>query len=52
MAAKLQAAGHANALFFEETEGGHGGRGDRRIQAARTAMKYVFLEGALKGGTK
>ncbi len=52
MAARLQAAGHANALFFEETEGGHGGRGDRRIQAAQTAMKYIFLEQALSGGTK
>ncbi|MGF6174376.1 prolyl oligopeptidase family serine peptidase [Ensifer sp. 4252] len=52
MAARLQAAGHANALFFEETEGGHGGRGDRRIQAAQTAMKYVFLEQMLRGGTK
>lgn len=52
MAARLQAAGHANVLFFEETEGGHGGRGDRRIQAAQTAMKYVFLEQALTGGAK
>ncbi len=52
MAARLQAAGHAHALFYEETEGGHGGRGDRRIQAAQTAMKYVFLEQALGGGEK
>lgn len=52
MAARLQAEGHANALFYEETEGGHGGRGDRAIQAAQTAMKYVFLEQTLAGGTK
>ena len=39
--------GHARTLFFEETEGGHGGRGDRRPQAAQTAMKYVFLQRAL-----
>lgn len=50
MAARLQAAGHDRTLFFEETEGGHGGRGDRRPQAAQTAMKYVFLQRAL-GGT-
>jgi prolyl oligopeptidase len=49
MAARLQAAGHPRTLFFEETEGGHGGRGDRRPQAAQTAMKYVFLQGALTG---
>jgi prolyl oligopeptidase len=47
MAARLQDAGHARTLFFEETEGGHGGRGDRRPQAAQTAMKYVFLQRAL-----
>nr|WP_281408561.1 prolyl oligopeptidase family serine peptidase [Mesorhizobium sp. WSM4306] len=47
MAARLQEAGHDGTLFFEETEGGHGGRGDRRPQAAQTAMKYVFLQKAL-----
>ncbi|TPM11188.1 S9 family peptidase [Mesorhizobium sp. B2-3-11] len=49
MAARLQEAGHGKTLFFEETEGGHGGRGDRRPQAAQTAMKYVFLQRALSG---
>ncbi|UVK36471.1 prolyl oligopeptidase family protein [Mesorhizobium sp. AR10] len=49
MAARLQAAGHEKTLFFEETEGGHGGRGDRRPQAAQAAMKYVFLQRALSG---
>jgi prolyl oligopeptidase len=52
MAARLQKAGHARTLFFEETEGGHGGRGDRRPQAAQTAMKYVFLQRALSIGPK
>ena len=47
MAARLQAAGHARTLFFEETQGGHGGRGDRRPQAEQAAMKYVFLKRAL-----
>ena len=51
MAARLQAAGHDKTLFFEETEGGHGGRGDRRPQAAQAAMKYVFLQRALSGTT-
>ncbi|WP_274628528.1 prolyl oligopeptidase family serine peptidase [Arvimicrobium flavum] len=49
MAARMQAAGHGKTLYFEETEGGHGGRGDRRPQAEQTAMKYVFLERALGG---
>ncbi|MBZ9704285.1 MULTISPECIES: prolyl oligopeptidase family serine peptidase [unclassified Mesorhizobium] len=49
MAARLQEAGHAGTLFFEETEGGHGGRGDRRPQAAQAAMKYVFLQRTLGG---
>jgi len=49
MAARLQAAGHKATLFFEETEGGHGGRGDRRPQAEQVAMKYVFLQRALGG---
>ncbi|AZO12417.1 MULTISPECIES: prolyl oligopeptidase family protein [unclassified Mesorhizobium] len=49
MAARLQKAGHSRTLFFEETEGGHGGRGDRRPQAAQTAMRYVFLQRALTG---
>ncbi|MBZ9867191.1 prolyl oligopeptidase family serine peptidase [Mesorhizobium sp. CA15] len=49
MAARLQETGHGRTLFFEETEGGHGGRGDRRPQAAQTAMRYIFLQRALTG---
>ncbi|TIW35618.1 MAG: S9 family peptidase [Mesorhizobium sp.] len=52
MAARLQEAGHGRTLFFEETEGGHGGRGDRRPQAAQTAMRYVFLQRALEHRTE
>lgn len=52
MAARLQAACHGRTMFFEETEGGHGGRGDRRPQAAQTAMRYVFLQRALSTGPK
>lgn len=48
MAARLQADGHGKTLFFEETEGGHGGRGDRRPQAAQAAMRYIFLQRALE----
>ncbi|MGE0283121.1 MAG: prolyl oligopeptidase family protein [Rhizobiaceae bacterium] len=47
MAARLLAAGHDRTLFFEETEGGHGGRGDRKPQAMQVAMKYVFLKRSL-----
>jgi prolyl oligopeptidase len=47
MAARLLAASHDRTLFFEETEGGHGGRGDRKPQAMQVAMKYVFLKRAL-----
>lgn len=49
MAARLQAIGHDRALFFEETEGGHGGRGDQKPQAEQVAMKYVFLKRNLAG---
>jgi len=47
MAARLQEVGDSKVLFYEETEGGHGGRGDRRPQAAQTAMRYVFLRRTL-----
>jgi len=51
MAARLLAAGHDRTLFYEETEGGHGGRGDRKPQAMQTAMKYVFLKRNLGAGS-
>ena len=40
----MQELGHDGTLYYEETEGGHGGRGDRTPQAAQTAMKFVFLK--------
>jgi hypothetical protein len=48
MAAKMQDQGH-RALFYEETEGGHGGGGDLRRQAAYTAGEYLFLQRTLEG---
>lgn len=49
MAAKLQELGYEKTLYYEETEGGHGGRGDRTPQAAQTAMKFVFLKQTIGG---
>ena len=40
MAALMQSQGH-DALFFEETEGGHGGGGDLRRQAAFYAERSI-----------
>jgi prolyl oligopeptidase len=48
MAAKMQDQGH-RALFYEETEGGHGGGGDLRRQAAYVAGEYLFLQRSLEG---
>jgi prolyl oligopeptidase len=42
MAALMQAQGY-KALFYEETEGGHGGRGDLRPRALWYALELVFL---------
>ena len=44
MAARMLEYGADRTLYYEETEGGHGGRGDRTPQAAQTAMKFVFLK--------
>lgn len=48
MAALMQSQGH-DALFHEETEGGHGGGGDLRRQAAYYASEYLFLQRELEG---
>ncbi|MGE3308303.1 MAG: prolyl oligopeptidase family serine peptidase, partial [Rhizobiaceae bacterium] len=48
MAARMQEQGH-NALFVENTAGGHGGSGDFRQTALTTAMEYVFLQHSLEG---
>ncbi len=49
MAARMIDQGH-NVLFYEETEGGHGGGGDLRRQAAYLATQYLFLQRTLEGG--
>lgn len=48
MAALMQSQNH-RALFYEETEGGHGGSGDLRRQAAYFAGEYLFLQRELEG---
>ena len=45
MAAQMQSQGH-RALFYEETEGGHGGGGDLRRQAAFTRANISSCSGA------
>ena len=47
MAALMQSQGH-DALFYEETEGGHGGSGDLRRQAAFFATEFLFLQRELE----
>lgn len=49
MAAKMQAMGYANAWFYENTEGGHGGAADNRQSAYMSAMSYTFLWHELAG---
>lgn len=48
MAALMQGQGY-RALFYEETEGGHGGGGDLLRQAAYFATMYLFLQRELEG---
>ena len=48
MAALMQSQGH-DVLFYEETQGGHGGGGDLRRQAAFYATEYLFLQRELEG---
>jgi hypothetical protein len=44
----MQSQGH-DALFYEETQGGHGGGGDLRRQAAFYATEFLFLQRELEG---
>jgi hypothetical protein len=44
----MQSQGH-RALFYEETEGGHGGGGDLRREANFYASEYLFLQRELGG---
>ena len=43
MAARMREFGYANAWFYENTEGGHGGAADNRQAAYMNAMTYAFL---------
>jgi prolyl oligopeptidase len=43
MAARMRDFGYANAWFYENTEGGHGGAADNRQSAYMNAMTYMFL---------
>jgi prolyl oligopeptidase len=49
MAARMREFGYANAWFYENTEGGHGGAADNRQSAYMHAMAYTFLWDHLKG---
>jgi prolyl oligopeptidase len=49
MAARMREFGYANAWFYENTEGGHGGAADNRQSAYMHAMAYTFLWNTLKG---
>ncbi|CAM2149455.1 prolyl oligopeptidase [Pararobbsia alpina] len=43
MAAKMQAQGHSDIWYYEETQGGHGATPDPRDAARSTALVYAFL---------
>ena len=43
MAAKMQAQGHEDIWYYEETQGGHGATPDPRDAARSTALVYDFL---------
>ena len=43
MAERMRDFGYANAWFYENTEGGHGGAADNRQSAYMNAMTYMFL---------
>ncbi|WP_147432417.1 prolyl oligopeptidase family serine peptidase [Pararobbsia silviterrae] len=43
MAARMQAQGHADIWYYEETQGGHGATPDPRDGARSTALVYAFL---------
>jgi prolyl oligopeptidase len=49
MAARMHEMGYANAWFYENTEGGHGGAADNKQSAYMHAMAYTFLWDHLKG---
>ena len=42
MVAKMKTQGH-DVLYYENTEGGHGGAADNRQRAYMSALAYTFL---------
>jgi prolyl oligopeptidase len=48
MAAKMDAMGYTNVLFYENTEGGHGAAADNKQSAFRVALTTEFLWDKLK----
>jgi prolyl oligopeptidase len=52
MAARMQAHGVDNVLFYENREGGHSGSADNAQRAHMTAMTYEFLADHLIGEGK
>ena len=49
MMAKMQEAGKS-ALYYENTEGGHGGAADNKQRAYMSALAYTFLWQTLTKG--
>jgi prolyl oligopeptidase len=47
MAAKLTAQGH-DLLYYENTEGGHGGAANNAQRARMTALAFTFLQKQLR----
>ncbi len=48
MVAKLEAEGHPNVYFWENTEGGHGGAATNAQKATLESLGYTFLADQLK----
>jgi len=42
MVAKMEAQGH-DVLYYENTEGGHGGAANNKEEAFQSALTYTFL---------
>ena len=48
MVAKMEAQGH-DVLYYENTEGGHGGAANNKQAAFMSALAYTFLLKELQG---
>ncbi len=49
MVARMKEQGHDNILYYENTEGGHGGAADNKQIAFMYALDYVFLLNTIGG---